>query len=235
MATTLADLILSVRQTANVENNGFFDDVVEMPRIINEAANEVYDLLVTTFAPYFQKDATFTLTSIPSILLTTITTGLPAFYKETGIDFQQGGSLQVQPVIKLDSFSDRYLQVNSDFAGSYTLHYVPSLVLLTNVVNLPDEMDRWRELVELHAAIKCYEKRQKPCDTIRTAYETKKASIISAAPQRMGEPQLIPFRQRRKSRRYWIAGDTLTIYGAGNTGFGPWGFGAGDGDGYGSW
>lgn len=233
MSTLLSDLMTATRQTANVENSGFIDDTVELPRLINEAALEVYDLVVTAFAPYFAKDATFTLTSTPSILLTAITGAGPTFYKELGIDFQQQGSLQIQPVIKLDSFSDRFLQINSDFAGTYTLHYVPSFVTMTNSVNLPDELDRWREMIELHAAIKIYEKRQKDTSTLEAQLARKRATVTSAMTQRMGEPQLIPFRQRNHSRRYWISGDTLTVYGGGNTGFGPWGWG--DDTPYGGW
>lgn len=60
MSISLADLIVSTRQVAGVENNAIVSNEGEMPRIVNLAVSSVFDTVVKSYAPYFAEKSDFT-------------------------------------------------------------------------------------------------------------------------------------------------------------------------------
>ena len=141
--TTLAQLIVRVRQRADMVGSAFVSDA-EVVDYINVAMAEIHDLLVTKYEDYYVSTTTYTLPgSNPGTLPAT-------FYKALGVDLDAGG---VSYRLKRYSFQDRNMynspgvvaariadtrynvQGNQikfipapTISGTVTLHYVPAAV-----------------------------------------------------------------------------------------------------------
>ena len=147
----------------------------------------------------------------------------PTFYKETGVDWFNSSTFPVT-IPRLDSFQQRnaggigglggaspgglgprsfdiigdslviYPPISS-FVGSYQLHYVPSCPVLSNVVDLPHELDRWNDVILLTGAIVVKEKRNMSTAQLEQRLAVRKQEIQAAMKHRAKEPKLIPLRQ----------------------------------------
>ncbi len=72
MAITLAQLIDELRRKAGIQNNDFFDDIVELPGYLQDGLSNTYDTIVKAYAPYFARKMAFTLDSTGEIELDSI-------------------------------------------------------------------------------------------------------------------------------------------------------------------
>lgn len=232
MAVTLNDIIVAARTETNTLNSGFFDDTVEMPQYVNDSVSAVYDRIVGAYEQYFATTSSFSLTSSNTIALTAITLTGPAFYKELGVNFMSGGlPVTVQPI---GSYTERNrgniwggpfvggpnlsyfinganLEIypsTSGFAGSYQLVYVGNVPTLTDLVDLPVELERWKRLVILETTLLMKQKREQDTDAIERKIAVINAEIDAAARHRKKEGKMIPARGTY----------------SGGSGYGPWGW-----------
>lgn len=127
------------------------------------------------------------------------------FYKEAGVSFQQGNLWT--PVDPLRGYRDRnscrerhyWLQGNQfsmwpqplSHAGIYLLDYAPDLPLLSIGGALPSEMERWREMVEIQAAIKFKTKRSQDTTDLERRLLKLENAVTIAATQRKSEPRKV--------------------------------------------
>ncbi len=72
MAITLAQLVDELRRKAGIQNNDFFDDIVELPGYLQDGLSNTYDTIVKAYAPYFAKEMPFTLDDTGEIELDSI-------------------------------------------------------------------------------------------------------------------------------------------------------------------
>ena len=338
MAITLAQLIDELRRKAGIQNNAFFDDIVELPGYLQDGLSNTYDTIVKAWAPYFAKKMAFTIddsgeielsdivnpsqgnitpyaTSVPTVTihqgtsdvdldaspalsdppitykvltfavspvspcvtgnttfeiringvatgcLVTVPNGSssvqvnglvnptfsaedavtlhivapsgdpfgwnadisitvqpslnnPPFYKELGIDWLGAGMKLSVP--RLQSFMNRNdgIYTANPMAGDYVLHYVPSCPVLSSIVDMPQELERWKQMILLEAQITVYMKRGLDTSECRQELNIKKREIESSAKSRVGEPKLIPTRMRSRSigRSFDIIGSKLIIF-----------------------
>lgn len=209
MAVTLAQLAQAARETSNTENNTGFIGSTELDRVVNEGVSRAYDVLIEAFQQYFAASVPFPLTStVNSALLSTLIppTPGPRFYKALGVDFHLD-STRRQTVDRLDSFMDRNRSdkrryfISGDTitvyplsraAGTYTLFYAPEVPVLTASVNLPAELERWREMIEVAAAIKILSKREMQTEALERQFAKLQKGVEDAAANRVAEPALVP-------------------------------------------
>src|SRR6185369_7143273 len=112
------------------------------------------------------------------------------------------------------------------------LHYVPSCPVLSDVTDLPPELERWKQMILLEAQIPVYMKRGLDVSEARNELNIKKREIEASAKSRVGEPKLIPTRMRNRSigRSFDIIGSKLQVFptigsdnfGQYTTGYGGW-------------
>jgi len=147
------------------------------------------------------------------------------FYKEVGLDWWPSGVAGTAPAITvypIGTYEDRnygnvgvsvgmfgparqYDLVGSQlqilpntvpFAGVYTLRYIPNAPTLTNDVNLPVELERWKKLLILKVTKRMKDKREQDVTSISTEIATQEKRIDDAARHRKKEGKRIPNRVR---------------------------------------
>ena len=204
--TTLAQLIVRVRQRADMVGSAFVSDA-EVVDYINVAMAEIHDLLVTKYEDYYVSTTTYTLPgSNPGTLPAT-------FYKALGVDLDAGG---VSYRLKRYSFQDRNMynspgvvaariadtrynvQGNQikfipdpTMSGTVTLHYVPEAQRFSSgstsatIVSLaPAVANGYEEYVVVDAAIKCLLKEESDTQPPMIYKEQLRKRIESAAGNR---------------------------------------------------
>ena len=222
MAVTMAHINSQARLMTNTLGSGYFDDAVEMPYYINFAVSDVYDRVVAAYSEYFMAQAQFALTTSNDILLTDIITPVtPAgttFYKELGVDYWPSGSAQTAvTVLPIGSYTERnagnvwgggiygperrynilgnILQIlpsTTNFKGAYNLIFVPSCPVLSDIVDLPVEMERWVKLISLKVAKMMKSKREQPIDDLTADIALQERRIDEMAHHRIKEGKRIP-------------------------------------------
>jgi hypothetical protein len=93
------------------------------------------------------------------------------------------------------------------FAGTYTLHYIPSCPVLSDTVDLPVELERWVKLVVEKVSVSIKLKREQDTADLERLIAQQEKRIDNAARHRYKEGKFLPTRARQR--------------GNGN----PWGFG----------
>lgn len=168
---------------------------------------------VVTIAVDVATPAAGTYTVALSLLITPVLHN-PPFYKELGIDWLGSGMKLSVP--RLQSFMNRNdgIYTSNPMEGDYILHYIPSCPILSAVVDLPQELERWKQMILLEAQITVYMKRGLDTSECRQELNIKKREIESSAKSRVGEPKLIPTRMRSKSigRSFDILGSRLQVF-----------------------
>jgi hypothetical protein len=220
--TTLDNIRVRIRERAGVQNSQVVTDI-ELNDIIQDAVQSVYQWVVGKFAPYFKNQANFTVAAgVNSVTLASITSANgDAFYKELGLDWLNGGSVPYT-VRRLDSFQDRnigfntggynpdirfdiiggsivFYPPNANFAGTYTLHYVPDVITLTDLIDLPVELARFLQCILLEGELTVRNKRSQDTTGVERRLALKKAELLAAAGNRAKEPKMVPL--RRPARR----------------------------------
>jgi hypothetical protein len=207
MATALlSDLKLAVRQNADSENSAFFSET-ELARYVNNAIQEIRDILVGAGQFYFVSQFPFTLTTTNVVSIASLTGG---FYKEVGLDYLPGGTLTPVTVGKLDTFLDRNRQRGRqyfitdtnltvyplvNYQGNYNLWYIPDLVpLVADSDVLPNELYRWKEMIEVSGGIAARIKREMDTSDLEKRLGMLIKRVHDMAAQRTLEPAQIPYR-----------------------------------------
>lgn len=178
---SLAQIRLMSKQRADMVNSQFVTDS-EWNLYINQAAFELYDLLVTEYEDYFMK-APLLLTTDGSEQFT-----LPTdFYKLLGVDLGLANNTNGWVTLKKFQFIERnryvYPQINSTFFGVFNLQYrlmgntlffiptpsagqflriwyVPKLTELLQDTDILTGISGWGEYVIVDAAIRAKQKQE---------------------------------------------------------------------------
>lgn len=214
MAQTLAQLRTSAQQRANQENKTLVA-TSEWNRYIQEAVDELYDLIVSSFPHYYLSSFAFTLSSSNQQSIAALT---PIFYKLRGLDFLFAGAqrpLTVRPI----NFAERNRFAATNFAGSYTLWYTPRPPQLTADGDTLDFiLDNWSKYVVLTAALAALPKEESPTDDLLGEKAIQLDRIKTAAPNRDGEPgqaaDLMTGDRNESGRRYMLEGANLILLGS---------------------
>lgn len=214
MAVHLTDLELDVRRESNTERNTAFVTPPEVYGYVNDAVSELHDLMTESFQAYSISSVDFSLSSTAEYDLAA---NVPTFYKEFGVYLMNVGPRPL-PIHRVDSLVSRAPALN--FAGDYRMYFVPDVPLLTvgtpstAAVDLPTEMERWKEFIVNLAAQRVMRKRQKDTGELAQREAVLRKRIEDAAPNRTSEPTKIPMWRANAlgpARRYCISGSTLVI------------------------
>lgn len=194
-SVTLAQFRSRTRERADMGTSQFITDTVDsLDAIINDACDELYDLLVEKYVDYFKTSATFTTVSGTETVSTPAT-----FYKLLGIDLTVGGIIHdLQPY----SFANRNAYANSKAGGrprysleqttirllpapngawAGTIWFVPvrtKLVASTDAFAIPG---LWEQFVYVAAAIPCVIKEESDPSALMAQKAELKRQIESIA------------------------------------------------------
>jgi hypothetical protein len=210
MPKTRADLRTAIRNLSNTENNtGFITDAF-LNQAIEEARQDLYDIIIGSYEHYFVSTTTFTLTGGEGNNAFTLPAG---FWKDIGLDRGTGNNRR--SVDKLGSFFDRNHPPEREYmirgdstlvvspaslsAGDYTLFYAPELVALTDdTTQLDAIMGRFPLYLELHAAIAAKDKREQDTSSLEARLARQEARARAALAKRSERPgQASRYRQGR--------------------------------------
>lgn len=212
MAATLTDLITNVRQASDTVNNTGMVTDTWLTWVVNNAIADAWDILVTAYQRYGVLTHPFTIAgSATTFDLSTLTSG---FYKDVGLDWYPNGAgtnSLPRTIYEIGSFAERnitnerryfisgstlYLYPPSgNVAGDYQLWYTPNPPRLVNGTDqIPVDMDRWREIIELSGAIMVMNKREMDGTAIERRLAAVTARAKGAAANRTSQPTLIPIR-----------------------------------------
>jgi hypothetical protein len=184
MAQTLAQLRAEAQQRSNQENKTLVA-TADWNRYINEAVAELYDLVLSVNPHYYVASAAFTLTTLNTFTLTTLT---PTFYKLRGVDYlpsATGQPITVHPF----NFLERNRYRNQGFAGNYTIWYTPAPpVLVADGDVLDFILDNWAEFIPVTAAIVAAVKEESDITALAATKQAIADRITTSAPTRDSEP-----------------------------------------------
>jgi len=199
MAQTLANLRLEAQQRSNQENKTLVS-TSEWNRYINEAIAELYDMVLSVNPHYYVRSFPFTLSSVNTLDLTTLTGG---FYKLRGVDYLPSTTtyaVTLHPFVFAERNRQGYrayalegtnllILPNSNFAGNYTIWYTgiaPTLVADGDTLDMI--LDVWSEFITVTAAIAAAIKEESPIDGLAAQKVIISDRIGKAAANRDGEP-----------------------------------------------
>lgn len=214
-AQTLANLRLESQQRSNQENKTLVA-TSEWNRYINEAIAELYDLVIAVNPHYYVRSSPFTLSSVNTLDLTTLTGG---FYKLRGVDYlptTNGRAGTLHPF----NFAERNKQgyrayalegtslmvlPTSNFAGNYTIWYTGTPPTLTvDGDTLDTILDVWSEYITVTAAIAAAVKEESPIDGLAAQKAVLVERVNKAAANRDAEPtQAADLMSSRNDALWW--------------------------------
>lgn len=219
MARTLAQLRAEAQQRCNQDGKTLVG-TTDWNRYVNEAIAELYDLVIAANPHYYVSSSAFTLSSVNSLDLTTLT---PTFYKLRGVDYNGLGNRPV--TVRPYNFAERNRFTNLNFSGPYTAWWTPAPPTLANDNDPLDIiLDVWSEFVAVTAAIVGAVK-EDSADTANNLAQAK-AGLVDrigrSAPNRDGEPGQAAdltglgygYMPGDCGRRYALEGQNLTILGS---------------------
>jgi hypothetical protein len=176
--TTLAELRTLSLQRCDMVNSNFVS-TSELNSWINQACDDLYDLIVSRYEDYYTTSFQFTINS-PSDGYTLPT----SVYKIRGLDFQisgdwvtihtftfeerNRGNRQINRAL-LGLTNIKYKWIGSDIkiipgdqaAGTYRCWYIPDFVeLSSDASTLSSDLDRWKEYIIAVVAIICLVKEE---------------------------------------------------------------------------
>lgn len=199
MAQTLSSLRLESQQRCNQESKNLIGSA-EWNRYINEAISELYDAVLAVNPHYYVRSFPFTLSSVNTLDLTTLTGG---FYKLRGVDYlpsANGRAITLHPF----NFAERNRQgyrayalegsnlmilPNTNFAGNYTIWYTGIAPVLVGESDPLDMiLDVWSEYITVTVAIAGATKEESPIDALSQQKALLMERVGKAAANRDGEP-----------------------------------------------
>lgn len=201
----LSDLVLTIRQRCNKEQSQFVTDA-ELASYVNSSLGEQYDLMVETFQDYNRKMTLLTAdTSSDGYAFLTLPTDFLSF-RRLERNFGSGWyclaafrSFQDMPPVNLWSLygpsvayeivaSQILLEPFTNAAGSYRLHYIPTLATLALSDALPSFMqgNAWTEYAVVDSLIKVYSKEDmlENCAFLASQKDALRRRIMQAARHR---------------------------------------------------
>ncbi len=199
MAQTLLNLRTEAQQRCNQENKTLVA-TAEWNRYINEAIAELYDMVLSVNPHYYVRQFPFTLSSVNTLDLTTLTGG---FYKLRGVDYlptTTGRAITLHPFVFAERNRAGYrayalegtnlmILPNSAFAGNYSIWYTSiAPVLVADGDTLDTILDVWSEFITVTAAIAAAIKEESPIDGLAAQKVAISDRIGKAAANRDGEP-----------------------------------------------
>src|ERR1017187_7201862 len=205
---TLAQLGAESQQRSNQENQTLVA-TADWARYINEAIAELYDLIITANPHYYVSQFPFTLSSVNTLDLTTVTS---SFYKLRGVDYLPAVAAYPVTVHTLN-FQERNRFWNQNFQGNYNLWYTPPApVLVADTDTLDMTLNNWAEFIAITTAMVAGVKAESPTDDLVREKAAVVARIMGAAPNRDAEPQQAAdlsagYRSGDSGRRYYIEGN----------------------------
>lgn len=180
MAKTRAQLKTAIRQLTNTENNTGFIQDAELNDRINEAIQELYDLVLETYKHYYVLTSPFTLAGNDGGDVVALPAG---FYKDVALD-KWPGTTRKHDVPALGAFAERFAPPHGHAyliragslivtpartcAGDYLLYYAPDAPQLTDdsdptTGTLDAILGKYPLFIELHAAVAVKSKREQDC------------------------------------------------------------------------
>lgn len=229
---SLAQLILAVRQRADMEHSTFVADT-ELTSYINQSLFELYDLLVEKYgADYYTDSSTITTDG------TNERFAMPAtLYKLMGVDLLISGGnsyITLKPFMMSERnrftfantqatfgtlsnlryrMSGGYLWLTPKPAAGQTLRiwFVPRMAPLADPSDEFDGFSGWTEYVIVDAAIKCLQKEESDCGLLMAQKEGLIKRIeVAAADRDVGSPKRVADTQ---SVDAWMPGDMSSHWG----------------------
>lgn len=199
MAQTLVNLRLESQQRANQENKTLVAQT-EWNRYINLAISELFDLIVAVNPHYYIRSFPFTLTTVNTLDLTTLTGG---FYKLRGVDYlpsANGRPITLHPFTFAERNRQGYrayaiegtnlmIMPSTNIAGNYVIWYSgtpPSLTVDGDT--LDSILDIWAEYITVTAAIAGTIKEESSIDGLAAQKLALIERMNKAAANRDGEP-----------------------------------------------
>lgn len=220
----VADLIADVRTLSGLRNNQVLLDS-DIRLMVLDAGQELYDDIEGSFQAYIVTTFDFTLTTTNSV-------ALPADFKRDNSLTYNPASQSPSPVKPLGSWLERGGANTSGMAGAYRLYYTPFFATSGSggTEALPVASTPWALYVKTHAAIAVRTMRQQDTSALEQKLQGLKQRIAGSVKNRTQSPRQAPITRRRAfngydgidtTRRYWLNGLNLELYGFGTTG-GNW-------------
>lgn len=198
--TTLTNLILQARERSDQVGSEFVSDA-EATRIINLAAKEYRDLLISSGEDYFA-----TLTSEFAIASTGVKAVEATFYKLIGVDLKVGSDWVPMHTYTWEernrtSGPIKYRLVGSDLrytppalaSGQYSRYwYVPKFTELSSGSDSLDDVNGWDNFVILKTAIAMANKEESDVSVLMAELSAMVQRLEVAKQNRdLGEPQRV--------------------------------------------
>lgn len=189
---TGAQLITAIRENANEESpnptSAFVTDIEILRRIV-EAQYELYDLMLEVDPHNFGLSFNFTLTTSNIQALSAVPD--PGFYRLLGLDYGVGTA---QPAtIHRFNFAERNRYTGLNYAGSYTLWYVPRIAEITSGGLLDVFTDNYQKYIIARATIDVMAKAEESDpQQFKDIVKFERARILGAMMNRNQEVEQVP-------------------------------------------
>lgn len=180
---TRSDLVLRIRQRADIEGNQHVTDA-EIHGLINTHLPEFYDLLVECVPDYFSTTQTLTTDGLTSDY------ALPADFYKTTIVLVQDSSGRLMPIEPVNDWYQNVYEIPS--AGWVVKHlYVGAAPVLDDDTDTVDGINGFEELVVLRCAIDIKNKREEDPSPLMAQHRNLTERIRKMAPRDRGMPPTV--------------------------------------------
>lgn len=221
----VVDLIADVRNQSGLRNNQFYLDA-DIRGFILDAASELYDDIEGSFQAYIVLAFDFTIAANANSV------ALPADFKRDNSLTFNPGTTYPSVVPPLGSWLERGAGSTSGMGGNYRLYYTPFFVTTgsAGTETLPVSMTPWVQYIKTHASITVRTGRLQDTSALEQKLQELKQRVAGSVKNRTQAPRQAPITRRRlingfdtigTSRRYWLNGSNLELYGFGTPG-GAW-------------
>lgn len=213
MATvSLSTLRTRARRRADMESSSFISNA-EANDMINEAYQELYDMLVEAFENYYFKDQNVNL--VPGTTNYALATD---FYKLISMNYLNGTRYEtVFPFNELERNASLVLSNNVP-AGSMLIRYVPQPTLLVADGDTIETFNGWESLLITDVAIMMLTKEESATDQLEARREREYKRIEQMAqnrsllfPGKIGDIAVYDSAYIRDALRYRLYGNTFDL------------------------
>jgi len=221
----VTDLIADIRTQSGLRNNQFYTDS-DIRLMLLEAGQELYDDIEGSFQAYIVTTFDFTIAAGAN------TVALPSDFKRDNSLTYNPTSNCPTPVKPLGSWLERGAASTAGMGGTYRLYYTPffSTTGAGGTEALPVSMTPWTQYLKTQVSITIRTGRQQDTSALDAKLQGLKQRVNASVKNRTQSPRQAPLTRRRlingydtldTSRRYWLNGGNLELYGFGQPG-GNW-------------